>query len=125
MCCRIARSVFSEVKIEPVLLKFENEDLPYRTANRSVEARVDVKVHGFWTRQQEAFFDIRVTHPKAQLLTATDISAQLVNNEREKKRQYNQRIINIDRGVFTPLIFSTTGMIGGECQLFLRPWPTR
>ena len=116
----IARSVFSEVEIEPVLLPFENEDLPYRTANRSAEARVDVKVHGFWARQQEAFFDIRVTHPKAQLLTATDISAQLVNNEREKKRQYNQRIINIDRGVFTPLIFSTTGMIGGECQLFLK-----
>ena len=80
----IARSVFSEVEIEPVLLPFENEDLPYRTVNRSAEARVDVKVHGFWTRQQEAFFDIRVTHPKAQLLTATDISAQLVNNEREK-----------------------------------------
>ena len=33
---------------------------------------------------------------------------------------YNQRIINIVRGVFTPLIFSTTGMIGGECQLFLK-----
>ena len=60
----------------------------------------------FWTRQEEAFFDIRVTYLKAQLLTAADISAQLVNNEREKNASTTQQIINIDRdAMFLPHSF--------------------
>ena len=48
--------------------------------------------------------------------------AQLVRNEQEKKRQYCQRVVNIDRGVFTPLVFSTSGgiAIGRECDVFLK-----
>ena len=116
----IAGTTYSDVQVEPVLLPFENESLRYKSANRSTEARLDIKVRGFWTRQQEAFFDIRVTHPKAELLTLSEIQAQLVRNEQEKKRQYCQRVVNIDRGVFTPLVFSTSGVIGRECDVFLK-----
>ena len=116
----IAETTFSDVEVEPVLLPFENESLRYKSANRSTEARLDIKVRGFWTRQQEAFFDIRVTHPKAELLTLSEIQAQLVRNEQEKKRQYCQRVVNIDQGVFTPLVFSTSGVIGRECDVFLK-----
>ena len=94
----IAGTTYSDVEVEPVLLPFENESLRYKSANRSTEARLDIKVRGFWTRQQEAFFfDIRVTHPKAELLTLSDIQAQLVRNEQEKKRQYCQRVVNVNR----------------------------
>ena len=117
----IAGTTFSDVEVEPVLLPFENESLRYKSANRSTEARLDNKLRGFWTRQQEAFFDIRVTHPKAELLTLSEIQAQLVRNEQEKKRQYCQRVVNIDRGVFIPLVFSTSGVIGRECDVFLKP----
>ena len=117
----VARSVFSEVETEPQLLPLQDENLNCgRTANRSHDARVDLRVRGFWTRQQEAFFDIRVTHPKADLLTRSQTYAQLEKNEREKKRQYNQRIVNADCGVFTPLVFSTFGMVGRECSTFLK-----
>ena len=37
---------------------------------------------------------------------------------REKKRQYNQRVMNIEHGTFTPLIFSVTGVMGKECAMF-------
>ena len=78
-------------------------------------------MHGFWTRQQEAFFDIRVTHPKAQLLTAADISAQLVNNERERKNaSTTNRSLILITVFLLHSFFSTTCMIGGECQLFLK-----
>ena len=52
----IAGTTFSDVEVEPVLLPFENESLRYKSANRSTEARLDIKLRGFWTRQQEAFF---------------------------------------------------------------------
>ena len=41
------QSVFRDVEIEPQLLPYREEDLAGRTANRSEEARVDIKVRGF------------------------------------------------------------------------------
>ena len=77
-------------------------------------------MRGFWTRQQDAFFDVRVTHPKANVLTVKEVQRQLEKIEQEKKRQYATRVNNIDRGAFTPLVFSTAGMVGNECELFLK-----
>ena len=41
-----------------------------------------------------------------------------VMNEQEKKRAYNERILQIDHGTFTPLRFSINGIMGRECQKF-------
>ena len=57
-----------------------------------VNARPDVRARGFWREGQNAFFDVRITNTK---------------HEREKKRQYNNRIMNV--GTFTPLVFSVNG----------------
>ena len=46
---------------------------------------------------------------------------QLFNqHEGEQKRKYNQRIIDIEMGTFTPLVFSTIGGIAPECNRFLK-----
>ena len=120
LIAEVLREVVHDVEIEPKLLPYADEDLTGKTTNRSVEARLDIRARGFWTRQQEAFFDIRVTHPKDGLLSGSDVLRQLESNEREKKRQYAQRINTIDRGTFTPLVFSTGGMAGRECTTFLK-----
>ena len=39
-------------------------------------------------------------------------------HEKEKKRQYNERILEIDHGSFTPLVFSIHGGMGRECSMF-------
>ena len=65
----ILRSVSPDVVIEPKLLAFGGETLQWPIANRSQEARLDIRARGFWTRHQEAFFDIRVMHPRATLLS--------------------------------------------------------
>ena len=39
-------------------------------------------------------------------------------NEKEKKWNYYERIINVDNGSFTPLIFSIHGGIARECSTF-------
>ena len=39
-------------------------------------------------------------------------------NEKEKKHQYNERIMETDHGTFTPLVFSINGGTGCECRTF-------
>ena len=39
-------------------------------------------------------------------------------NEQENKRAYYERILQIDHGTFTPLVFPIKGSIGRECQKF-------
>ena len=50
------------------------------------------------------FFDIRVTHPKASLLSRQEVITQLRTHERMKKRQYGERVTAVTRGTFTPLV---------------------
>ena len=103
-----------------MLLPYYSEDLNGRTANRSQEARLDIRARGFWTRQQDAFFDVRVTHPKASLLSRSEVLCQLKSHERMKKREYCDSVKHIERGGFTPLVFFTCGMCGPEANLFLK-----
>ena len=42
----------------------------------------------------------------------------LLRDEKEKKREYNKRIMNIEPGTFTPLVFSVSGVLGKECSMF-------
>ena len=39
-------------------------------------------------------------------------------NEQEKRRAYNERILQIDHSTFAPLVFSMSGSMGRECQKF-------
>ena len=36
-------------------------------------------------------------------------------HENEKKRLYSERVLDIEHGTFTPLVFTTTGGMGKEC----------
>ena len=38
--------------------------------------------------------------------------------ENAKKKAYNNRILQVEKGTFTPLIFSTTGGMGPECERY-------
>ena len=40
--------------------------------------------------------------------------------EKEKKRQYDERIIRVEGGSFTPMIFTTNGGSGREAQIFIK-----
>ena len=39
-------------------------------------------------------------------------------HEKEKKKNYNQRIMQVEHSTFTPLIYSVNGGIGPECEQF-------
>ena len=42
----------------------------------------------------------------------------LQHQRKRKKRNYNERILQIDHGIFTPLVFSLYGGMGRECKTF-------
>ena len=49
-----------------------------------------------------------------------DLPAIYHRHDSEKKRQYSQRVKEVEHGVFTPLVFSTTGGMARECSTFYR-----
>ena len=52
-------------------------------------------------RGQQAFFDEKVFDPNASLNKS--LAQCYIQNEKEKKRQYNERVLEIDHGSSAPL----------------------
>ena len=117
--CLLSR-VCKNVEAEPHLLPLTGETLTNRTGNISDEARLDVKAGGFWQRNQTAFFDIRVTHVNSSSQAQKSTQQVFKSHEDSKKREYLERVLNIEHGVFTPLVFGTNGGMGRECQIFVK-----
>lgn len=112
--------VCNNVQAEPHLIPLDNEHLNLKSSNTSPDARLDIKAGGFWSRGVTAFFDVRVTHVNSASNQNKSTSRMFKEQEQEKKRKYQQRVLNVEMGTFTPLIFGTNGGMGTESQLFLR-----
>ena len=89
------------------------------SANSSDEARLDFSAHGFWQKGQKAFFDVRVFNPFAKSHLNQKLDTAFKSNENEKKRVYNQRVIEIEHGSFSPLVFTPYGGTGREAERFM------
>ena len=118
LTAQMLREVCRDVSTEPRLLPLGGETFNYQTANISNDARVDLSASGFWTRGQRAFFDIRIFDPMAPCHSNLTLEAAHVRNEREKIRMYEERILNVDRGSFSPLTFTTSGGMGPRSKTF-------
>ena len=108
------RMVCNDVEVEPVLQEVTGETLNHG-ANKAPDARLDIHARGFWERQRSAFFDVRVCHPNADSYRHLTPKQTYKNHENEKKRQYAKRVMEIEPGMFTPLVFTTRGGIVDEC----------
>ena len=80
--------VCTETEKEPQWQPLSGENILPRTSNKQEEARVDIKAKGFSSRQQSAFFDVRVFHPNAPSYRNTSITALYRRQEEAKKREY-------------------------------------
>ena len=117
----LMKEVSYDVRVEPALLEVranEIEDLS-KSAIKGNEARADVRANGFWLRYQRAFFDIKVCNLLAPSYRTKSMVNTLSAMEKERKRKYNTRIQQIDRGTFTPLVFGATGGVAREASIFL------
>ena len=70
----------------PQLQPLTGETILPRSANKQEEARADIRAKGFWNRQQNAFFDVRVFHPNAHRATETQRSQHSTGNRRMQRR---------------------------------------
>jgi hypothetical protein len=111
--------VCKDVEAEPHLIPVTGERMMLKSANTKDESRLDIKANGFWQRGQTAFFDIRTTHVNALSQMTKKTSAIFRSHEEAKKREYLQRVLEIEHGTFTPLVFGTNGGMGDECQRFM------
>ena len=57
-------------------------------------------------------------HPNAESYKNKDVAQVYEQHEREKKRTYNERIIRIEKGSFTPIVLSTFGGMGVEAERY-------
>jgi len=115
LLCKVGKGMESE----PHLLGLTGETFDLRTANTANEARLDIKAPGFWQRGQTAYFDVRVTHVNNKGQQGQSTSKSFKQHEQAKKREYLQRILEVDNGSFTPLVFGTNGGLGEECSRFI------
>jgi len=110
--------VCKNVSTEPILQTLTGENFNYATANSRDDARLDIKARGFWVTGQTAFFDVRVFNPLAARYRDTDLNKCYLQNEKEKKRHYNERVLNVEHGSFTPIVLSANGGVGREGEKF-------
>ena len=61
---------------------------------------------------------LRVFDPNACRYLNKSLQQRHVMNEKEKKRAYNERVLQIEHGTFTPLVFSIYGTMRRECRTF-------
>ena len=110
--------VCPDVSLEPALQPLTGETLTLISSNHQDEARADIAARDFWTNGQKAFFDVKVFNPFAKSNQRFSLAACFSHHEKSKKRAYEQRIIEVEHGSFTPLVFSTTGGMGRQSTIF-------
>ena len=111
--------VCTNVKVEPQL-KHHNERFNLKTAVTSPEARLGFKAGGFWSRGVTAFFDVRVTHVNSNCKQGKETSTIFKEQQEEKKRKYQQTVLDVEMGSFTSLDFGTNDGMGADCNCFLK-----
>ena len=111
----VMQEVCHDVALEPPLQPLDGELLP-SNANVTKEARLDISARGFWgDRFSRSLFDVRVFHPNAPSAITTSLASQHSKHERSKRRQYEQRVREVEGASFVPLVFSTAGGMGPAC----------
>ena len=113
-------SACKDVQIEPLLLKTKGAQLPSGSSTED-NARLDVSARSIWNPLEKAFLDIRVFHAQAPSNRSHGtIKKMYKSHEQEKKRKYNQRVLQIEHATFTPVVFSTTGGMGVEAKSLIK-----
>ena len=110
--------VCNDVSVEPLLVPCTGETFTYKSANTEDYARLDVSARGFWIKGNRAFCDVRVFNPLAPTYKNQTLKAAHKTNENAKKREYGERVLNIEHGSLTPLVFTCFGGMSEECSKF-------
>ena len=107
LTAKLMSEVCHDVLVEPHLQPLSGELLHHKTAKHEDNARVDIRAAGFWgCRHHRSFFDV---WPFAESNQSPCSAATFRRHKAEKRRAYQERIQEVERGSFTPLVFSSSG----------------
>jgi hypothetical protein len=112
--------VFKDVEREPALEELEGEHMRLKSANVQDDARSDVRAMGFWGNKQNAFFDFKVVYPYAKSYLSQKPKAILQSAANGKKREYEQRVNDVEGGSFTPMIMLSNGAVGSQMVIAIK-----
>ena len=117
----LLKRVANNVTVEPHLQQVTGEQFCLRSTIKEDQARLDVAASGIWGgRFERTFIDIRVFNPHAHSNRSTPLAACYAKHEREKRRCYEQRILNVEHSSFVPAVFSSTGGMGKHANAFYK-----
>ena len=126
LTARLLNEVCHNATIEPPLQSLSGETLQPKSAITTDNARLDIKADGFWDcSRQSAFFDVRIFNPTAHSSRNQSLPACYRRHELEKRRLYEDRVIQVEHGCFTPLVFSTSGSMGPSASIFYKRLASR
>ena len=115
---QMLKPICKDVETESLLQQVTNKTNYKKTAILTDGARLDVRARGFWRHGQNAFFDVRITNAECDSQVQKTVKSVLRKHENEKKNEYNRRVLEVEHGSFTPLVFTTSGAMGHECTKF-------
>ena len=89
-----------------------------QNGNTKEKAKLDVSGNGLWSPLEKICVDVRMMHPNSPSHINKKVDQLYITHEREKKRLYDERVIQIEKGSFTPLVSSTSGGMANEAVRF-------
>ena len=75
---------------------------------------------GVYTSFERSFFDVRVTHPNCASNEYKTLPEIYKEHENQKKAMYEERVLQAEKGSFTPLVFTTSGGMGPMMTVLLK-----
>ncbi len=109
-----------DVEEEPMLQEITGEVFRNKTAKIGKDARLDLAARGLYMRGQKVFCDVRVFNPLAKCHRNKTLTKCHEMHEKEKKVKYAARVVEVEHGTFTPLVFSCFGGMSRECGAFYK-----
>ena len=101
----VLSEICKDVKVEPQLLPLTGEILP-AGSNTADNARTDISAVGLWQPLDRAHLDVKVFNHLAQSNAVKDLQKVYSQHQRSKKREYNARILEVEKASFTPVILA-------------------
>ena len=89
------------------------------TANTNDGDRSDISARSFRITGQKVIFDFRAFDPNISRYQSRSLEQCFAVNEREKKRRYNRKILEVEHVSFTLLIFTMHVAMGIKYNTFV------
>ena len=111
---KIMQEVAHDVKIEPNLQSVSPIMKLKKGSNTADNARLDVSAKGIFSSHEVTFFDIRITNPNNASNCEKPLSDIYKKHEQEKMGMYNDRVLQVEKSSFVPLVYTTSGGMGPQ-----------